>query len=73
MIIQALGRFLIILGAVVLIVGVLLSLSRHIPVVGRLPGDICYQKGSLRIYLPLTTSLVLSLILTLAANLIVRR
>jgi len=55
------------LGAVVLAVGALLVLSDRLPWLrlGRLPGDFAFGKGSFRVYLPLATSLVLSLLFSL--------
>ena len=61
---QPLGRVLIVVGLVLVGLGVLLSLGGRIPVLGRLPGDIVIERGSFRIYLPLATSILLSLIVT---------
>ena len=70
---HVLGRFLIAFGAVIVLVGILLTFSRHIPWLGKLPGDLFYENGSLRIYFPIMTSIVLSIILTIILNLVVRR
>jgi hypothetical protein len=70
---NVLGRFLIIFGGFVVLAGVLLTFSRHIPLLGKLPGDILFEKGSLKIYFPIVTSLVLSAVLTILANLFMRR
>lgn len=70
---SVLGRFLIIFGGFVVLVGILMTFSRHIPFLGRLPGDILLEKGSLKIYFPIVTSLVLSAVLTLLVNLFMRR
>jgi len=40
---------------------------------GRLPGDIFYEKGSVKIYFPVMTSIVISAVLTVLVNLFVRR
>lgn len=61
---QPLGRLLIVVGLVLAGLGVLLTLAGRIPGLGRLPGDIVVERGSFRLYLPLATSLLLSLILT---------
>ncbi len=60
------GRALIILGIVLLLLGVVLTYSNVIPFgrLGRLPGDLTIKKGNLSFYFPLTTCLLLSLILT---------
>ncbi|HEY1373015.1 MAG TPA: DUF2905 domain-containing protein [Candidatus Binatia bacterium] len=60
-----LGRSLIILGIILVVVGLLFSLSSKIPWLGRLPGDIYVQRGNFRFYFPLATSIVISLIITL--------
>jgi DUF2905 family protein len=67
------GRTLLVLGAVLLVVGLLLTLGSRIPGVGRLPGDIVYRKGNFTFYFPLVTSVLLSLVLTAILNLFFRR
>ena len=59
---QPLGRLLIVAGLVLAGLGLLLSLGGRIPGLGRLPGDIVIERGSFRLYVPLATSLLLSLI-----------
>jgi len=56
------GRFLIVVGLVLVAVGVLVSLG--VPI-GRLPGDFTYRRGSVSFYFPLTTSIIASILLTL--------
>jgi hypothetical protein len=60
------GRTLVVLGAVLLVVGLIFTFGARIPGLGRLPGDIVYRKGSVTFYFPLVTSLLLSLLLTAA-------
>ncbi len=67
-----LGRTLIIFGAVLIAVGVALLLAPRLPWLGRLPGDIHYQRDNFRFYFPLGTSLVVSIILTLLLNILLR-
>jgi hypothetical protein len=55
---------LIVAGLVLAGLGLLLTLGGKIPGLGRLPGDIVVERGNFRFYLPLATSLLLSLILT---------
>lgn len=61
---QPLGRVLIMAGLVMAGLGLLLTLGAKLPGLGRLPGDIVIERGSFRLYLPLATSILLSLILT---------
>ncbi|MCC6862517.1 MAG: DUF2905 domain-containing protein [Bryobacterales bacterium] len=58
---MGLGRLLIIAGAVMITLGVLISLGPF----GRLPGDIVYRGRNVTFYFPLMTSILLSLVLTL--------
>jgi len=62
--IQYIGKFLIILGIVIIAVGSLLLLSGKISWLGRLPGDIIVQKKNITFYFPLATSILLSILLT---------
>ncbi len=61
-----LGKLIIILGALLIAVGLLLTLfgRTHLPI-GRLPGDIIYRRRNFAFYFPLTTSIVLSIVLSL--------
>ena len=61
-----LGKLLIVVGAGVLLVGVLLVvLGRTNLPLGRLPGDIFYRGKNTTIYFPLMTSLLLSVVLSI--------
>jgi hypothetical protein len=59
-----LQRILIGLGLVILIGGILWPLLSRIGL-GRLPGDILYQRGNATFYFPLTTSILISIVLSL--------
>ncbi|MGC2325057.1 MAG: DUF2905 domain-containing protein [Terriglobales bacterium] len=61
-----LGRLIIFVGAGLVLVGLLLVLlgRTHLPI-GRLPGDIVYRRRNFSFYFPLTTSILLSLVLSL--------
>ncbi|KKM09287.1 hypothetical protein SY88_19485 [Clostridiales bacterium PH28_bin88] len=64
---------LVIFGVVALILGGILLGGAKVFQIGRLPGDIYYQKGNFTFFFPLATSLILSLILTIVLNLFFRR
>ena len=72
-IMQDLGRFLIVVGAAAILIGVLLVLVPRLPWLGRLPGDILIRRGTFTFYFPLVTCVVVSVILTLILNLFGRR
>jgi hypothetical protein len=67
-----LGRILIWVGAGVLVLGLLLILASKIPGLGRLPGDLLVKRDNLIVYIPLGTMIVLSLVLTLILNIVIR-
>lgn len=59
------AKMLILLGVVLLLVGFLLLYFKHIPWLGKLPGDILFKRNNFTFYFPLTTSILLSIILSL--------
>ncbi len=60
-----LGKSLVIIGLLVAAAGVLISLSPRIPWLGRLPGDIFIKREQFSFYMPLASSLLISLLLSL--------
>jgi len=67
-----LGRGLLYLGLGLALLGGLVMLLGRVLDLGRLPGDFAYEGDGVRIYVPLATMIVLSLVLTLLANLVLR-
>jgi len=67
------GKLLMAAGALLVVVGAVLSLAGKMGWLGRLPGDIRIQRDGISFYFPLATSLLLSVVLTLLLNLFVRR
>ena len=63
------GKLFLILGGMFLLLGGVLLLANQVPWLGRLPGDISYETENVKVYVPLTTMLILSLLLTLVLNL----
>ena len=59
------GWMLLVLGLVIAGVGLVWILAPSVPWLGRLPGDIRIERDNVRFYFPLTTCLLLSLVLTL--------
>ncbi len=59
------------MGVILVFLGLLLTFAERIPFpIGRLPGDILIRRDGMTFYFPIVTSLILSLILTIALNLI---
>lgn len=69
---ENMGRFLILIGVFVVILGLVLIFANKVPFLGRLPGDISIQRGDSQFYFPIVTGLVISLVLTIIVNLIIR-
>ena len=70
---DSLGKMLIVMGVVLALVGGLLLLAGKVPFLGRLPGDIVIRREHWNFYFPLTTGIVVSLLLTLLFSLFGRR
>lgn len=62
---QPLGKILIIIGVFIIILGILFLFVGRIPWIGRLPGDIVIERKNINIYIPITTSIILSILLTI--------
>jgi hypothetical protein len=58
------ARFLIILGVVLIVVGVMWPLLQKTGL-GRLPGDLVVERDNVRFYFPITTSILISVLLSL--------
>jgi hypothetical protein len=56
------GKLLLVIGLVIAGLGLLIMLGLPL---GRLPGDVAVRRGNFSFYFPLTTSIVLSIVLTL--------
>jgi hypothetical protein len=65
------GLLLVALGVAVIVVGVLVW-SGALSWVGRLPGDVRIDRGNVRIFFPITSMILISLLLTLILNLLRR-
>jgi hypothetical protein len=67
------GRFLVLVGVLVILAGLVLMFVGKIPYIGRLPGDIIIQKKNFTFYFPLATSILLSIFLSLLFWILSRR
>jgi len=57
-----------IFGIILFVAGLFLTFSQRLPFrIGRLPGDIAYEKNGVSVYIPITTMILFSAILSLAA------
>ena len=58
------ARWLVILGVVLVVLGLLWPWLTRLGL-GRLPGDIVVERDNFRLYIPITTSLLISVVLSL--------
>ena len=64
------GKIILIFGFVLIIIGGIFIIFGRIPFFGKLPGDIYIKKENFVFYFPITTAILISLILTLILNII---
>ncbi len=73
MIMENIGRFLMIGGIVLFVIGGLIFLAAKFGLpFGRLPGDIRIERDGFSFYFPLASSILVSILLTIVINVIVR-
>ena len=65
------GKYIIIGGLIILVIGIIVYFfGDKMDWLGRLPGDIRIKKQNVRVYFPITTMIIISIVLTLLVNLI---
>ena len=62
---SSLGKGLILFGLLIAAVGVLLLFSEKLGWIGRLPGDVTIRRENFTVHFPLTTCLIISVLLSL--------
>lgn len=73
---SGLGRLLIAGGLILALIGLVLVVAPRVPGLnrlGRLPGDIVIERGSATIFVPLVSSILISILLTIILNVFLRR
>ncbi|MFQ6672461.1 MAG: DUF2905 domain-containing protein [Candidatus Tectimicrobiota bacterium] len=71
--VEHIARYLIIFGVVLVALGGIVLLAGKLPWLGRLPGDLAFKGKRVSFYIPLTTCIILSILLTVLLNLFFRR
>lgn len=66
------ARTLILIGAALIALGLLVQFAPHVPLVGKLPGDVSIERDGFSFSFPITSCLVLSAVVTLVMQLIER-
>ena len=68
---QQIGKIIILIGLIIVIAGILVYLLEDkLHWFGRLPGDIRVERGNFRFYFPITTAILLSIIISLVIYII---
>jgi hypothetical protein len=69
---EPIGRALVVIGVFITVLGAIMLLTPRVPWLGRLPGDIVIHRDDLTIYIPLTTMLLVSVLLSVVLSVIGR-
>jgi len=69
---ETIGKFLVIAGGGLLLLGGLLWLLSKVPFLGRLPGDIRIERPGFTCLIPVVSSIIISVLLTILLNLAAR-
>lgn len=67
-----LGRGLVYLGLGLIVIGGLVIVLGRVVDLGNLPGDLVYRGDNVRVYVPIATMILLSIVLTVLLNLALR-
>lgn len=68
MLMNSLGRFFMVFGIIIVVIGFLLTIHARFPFF-RMPGDIVAARKNFSFYFPIVSSIITSIILTLVLNL----
>ncbi|MGH2811593.1 MAG: DUF2905 family protein [Actinomycetota bacterium] len=66
------GKILLLIGVILIVVGALVILLGRLGITS-LPGDISFRRGNFQLFIPIGTSILLSIVLTILLNLLLRR
>ena len=66
------GKIFIEIGILLVMVGILVILAGKFSFLGKLPGDLVIQTENISCFIPIVSSLVISLLLTIVLNILLR-
>jgi uncharacterized protein HemY len=66
------GKILIFFGVILILFGLIFSFAGKIPYLGKLPGDVYIKRKNFTFYFPITTCILISIILSIIFYLISR-
>ena len=69
----SLGKILIMVGLITVAVGIVFVIGGRIPWLGRLPGDIVIQRKNWSFFFPITTSILISIVISALLALLRKR
>ena len=69
---EGIGKILTIVGIIIVVLGLIFVLGDRIPFLGKLPGDILIKKDGISFHFPVVTFLLVSVVLTIIINFILR-
>ena len=69
---ESTGKILLLIGLVLLVAGGFFYLLGRLGI-GSVPGDLSFRRGNVRVFIPIGTSILLSIVLTLLLNFLFRR
>ena len=59
------GKLFIFIGLLLVVIGIVFIVGNKIPFIGKLPGDIAIERNNFNFYFPITTCVIISIILSL--------
>jgi hypothetical protein len=59
------GKLFIFIGLLLVVIGFVFIIGNKIPFIGKLPGDIVIERRNFNFYFPITTCIIVSIILSL--------
>jgi hypothetical protein len=62
---QPMGKMLVVAGVVIAGLGLVLMFFDKVPLIGKLPGDISIKRENFRFFFPITSSILISVLLSL--------
>ncbi|MFA5629558.1 MAG: DUF2905 domain-containing protein [Dehalococcoidales bacterium] len=69
---ESIGKYLIVIGIFIAILGIIIMFWNKILLLGKLPGDIFIDKGNFKFFFPITTGIIISVVITVFINIIIK-
>jgi hypothetical protein len=69
---EPVGRSLLLVGLLLAAMGLVLVIAPRVPFLGRLPGDIRFERDGVVVFIPLATMLLVSVVLTIVLSIVGR-